>query len=266
MENYLKERSILFNAWTEFSCPDSCERMGCKEPGLHISISLFDLLAMSWASGIRVSEHFERDIKIGFDPIKDGEPWVGRISLELKMPCNFLDQKRCSIYPGRPIACALFPEYCYLTGRKEFYQRKEIFHNYPCLKNPCPIPPKREEILRRLFDISIKEFSLSDLYLFGISPFIIDIKNIAGDSLDGINITENGKAHIQHEIIEALLSKRLSEGGYRDQWKIKIECLDLLENWKSLKGMMDTIGQGIYSSLNIAYQFDGNKLLPFHLT
>ncbi len=265
MENYLRERSILFNLWSEFSCPDSCERMGCKEPDLHISISLIDLLALSWASGRKVSEHFERDTKIGFDPIKDQEPWIGRISLELKMPCNFLNQKICSIYPGRPIACALFPEYSILTGKQEFYLRKEIFRNYPCLKNPCHLSPQRREVLERLFSMSMKEFKVSDFYLFGISPFVIDIKNIVGDSLEGVKISEDGKAHIQHERIEMLLLKKFSEGGYRAKWKDKIKNLDQNENWEILMRIKDVIEQGTSLRLNIAYQFDGNKLLPIHL-
>jgi hypothetical protein len=115
MEQYLAERSILFNAWSTFSCPDSCERMDCKEPNLHISISLVDLVALALASGQRATELFRRDVKIGFDPIHENEPWIGQASLELKKPCRFLGGKKCSIYPGsrkpRPLAvdeCANF--------------------------------------------------------------------------------------------------------------------------------------------------------------
>ena len=69
MQHYLAERSMLFNQWSTFVCPDSCERMGCKESNLHISISLVDIVALSLVSGQRATELFKRDVKIGFDPV-----------------------------------------------------------------------------------------------------------------------------------------------------------------------------------------------------
>jgi len=102
MEQYLSERSMLFNAWSEFSCPDSCDRYGCKEPDLHISISVVDLVAISLISDRKASDLFKDDFKMGFDPIDEGEPWIGRLSIELKKPCHFLDGKKCGVYPGRP--------------------------------------------------------------------------------------------------------------------------------------------------------------------
>jgi hypothetical protein len=89
MEHYFAERSRFFNAWSTFSYPDSCERMGCKEPYLHISINLVDLVAISLISGRKAAELFREYVKIGFDPIHESEPWSGRISLELKKTMPF---------------------------------------------------------------------------------------------------------------------------------------------------------------------------------
>jgi Fe-S-cluster containining protein len=136
---YLTERSMLFNAWSEFSCPDSCQRFGCKEPKLHISISLIDLIAVSIISGQKPSDLFKKDCKAGFDPIDEREPWVGRISIELKKPCPFLDEKACSVYPSRPTACALFPEYSFIEGNREELLKKDLFRNFPCIQNPCSL-------------------------------------------------------------------------------------------------------------------------------
>ena len=47
MEPYFKGRPELFNEGSRFSCPDPCERYGCKEPHLHVSINLVDLAAIS---------------------------------------------------------------------------------------------------------------------------------------------------------------------------------------------------------------------------
>jgi len=37
-----------------------------------------------------------------------------------------------------------------------------------------------------------KEIFLSSFTLFGISPFVIDLKNIAGEALERIPVSENG--------------------------------------------------------------------------
>lgn len=172
MEHYLKNRSILFNAWAEFSCPNSCGRMGCKHPDLHISISLIDLIAFSLVSGQKASDLFRQYLKIGFDPLYEKEPWIGRVSMELKKPCHFLEGKKCSIYPGRPIACALFPEVCFIVERSEALLKKDLFQNFPCIQNPCFVSSQRKETLQQLLEMSVKEAFLSDFYLFGLSPFL----------------------------------------------------------------------------------------------
>ena len=110
MDDYLRERSRLFKEASEFSCPDACERHGCRDPELHITISLVDLIGLSRACGNKVSSLFRDHCKMGFDPVEEDEPWVGRLTIELKKPCSFLEEKKCRVYPGRPVACALFPE------------------------------------------------------------------------------------------------------------------------------------------------------------
>jgi hypothetical protein len=82
MQQYLTERSKLFNAGSTFSCPDSCGRIGCQEPNLHISISLVDLVAASLISGRRPTKLFREDVQIGFDPVYENGPWIDRVSLE----------------------------------------------------------------------------------------------------------------------------------------------------------------------------------------
>jgi Fe-S-cluster containining protein len=270
MKQYLTERSNAFNAWSGFSCPDGCERHGCKEPDLHISISLVDLVAISLVSEQKVLDLFRKDCKMGFDPIREGEPWVGRISIELRKPCLFLDGAECSVYSGRPTGCALFPEYNFMVGDQESLLKKDLFRNFPCIQNPCSIPARRKEILQSLMEMSIKEVFLSDFYLFGISPFVLDLKNVAGEGLEGIRTSEEGKAKIAHHRIEGLVLQRLKEGGYLDRWEVKIEQLDradglnrLAETKKWTDGMVDVPDQ---ISLGIAYQFDGEKLLPIRLS
>jgi len=148
--------------------------MDCKEPNLHISISLVDLVALSLISGQRATELFGRNVKIGFDPIHENEPWIG------------------------PIACALFPEYCFVVEHPELIVRKHIFQGFPCIQKPCSISPRRRTALQQLSEMFSKEIFLSSFTLFGISPFVIDLKDIAGEALERIPVSENGKTTFPH--------------------------------------------------------------------
>jgi len=240
--------------------------MGCLEPHLHVSVTLVDLVALSLASGQRAAELFKREIKIGFDPIDENHPWVGRVSLELKKPCRFLHGKECSVYPGRPMACALFPEYWFMAEPPEVILQKGMFRNFPCIQKPCSISQARKTALQQLCEMSVREVFLSDFYLFGISPFVIDLKNAAGQGLERIAVSEDGKAVLPLHRLEELVSQRLSQGGHLDDWGDKIEKLDQadgLENLTRMKCWTDRMAEAPGGlSTSIVYQFDKNRLLP----
>ncbi|MGQ9777453.1 MAG: YkgJ family cysteine cluster protein [Thermodesulfobacteriota bacterium] len=267
MELYLNNRSNLFNAYSEFSCPDDCDRKGCKDPKLHVSLSLVDLIAISWNYGKRISQIFKEYLKIGFDPLPGRAPWVGRLSLELKKPCPFFDGKWCSIYPVRPISCALFPEYLFMTAPQNNLLNREVIRDLPCIQKACPISPKRKEVLQQLSEMCLQEFFLSDLYIFGVSPMIMDIKNIAGESFDNLSLAEDGFFRLPFERIEELIGEKLMQGGYLDEWVEKIQKMDQKDSLKELERMKiwtDSIAREQPSFL-IAYQFEGNQLRPIHL-
>jgi Fe-S-cluster containining protein len=269
MEHYFEERSELFNQWSTFSCPDSCERISCQEPSLHVSISLVDLVALSPVSGQKPTELLRRNVKIGFDPIHENEPWIGQVSLELKKPCHFLEGKECSIYPDRPIACALFPEYWFLVEDPEHILQKDIFRNFPCIQEPFSISPRRKTALQRLFGVFGKETFLSNFYLFGVSPFVVDLKNIAGEGLEGIPASEGGRATVPHHRFEEIISQRLQKGGHLDEREDRVRKLDQadgLEDFMKMKRWTDQIAAASGEvSLSIVYQFDNNRLHPIRL-
>jgi len=118
MKQYLTERSMLFNDWSEFFCPDGCERRGCKEPELHISISLVDLIAIAWISGRKIFDLFRIDCKVGFDPIREGEPWLGRLSIELKNPASFLMERNVLFIQEGPLPVLSSRNTIFLWGIK----------------------------------------------------------------------------------------------------------------------------------------------------
>jgi hypothetical protein len=118
--------------------------------------------------------------------------------------------------------------------------------------------------------MSIQEVFLSDFYLFGLSPFVLDLKSIAGEGLEGVPVSAGEKIKIPHQQIEGLISQRLGKGGYFDEWEAKVEQLDRadgrsrfveLKHWTDqMMATQDRI------SLGIAYQFEGNRLLPIRLS
>jgi hypothetical protein len=186
--------------------------MGCKEPNQHISINLVDLVAISLISGRKAAELFREYVKIGFDPIHESEPWSGRISVELKKTMPFFRWKEMFRLYGRPITWALFPEYCFIVENPELILQKSLFQNFPCIQKPCIISPARRAGFQQLEAMSAEKVFLSDFFLFGISPFVIDLKSIAGEGLEGIPVSENGKATLPHHKVEELISQRLREG------------------------------------------------------
>jgi hypothetical protein len=132
------------------------------------------------------------------------------------------------------------------------------------------LSPRRREIIQFLFEVLIQEVFLSDFYLFGLSPFILDLKSIAGEGLEGIHASAEEKAKIPHQQMEGLISKRLGEGGYFDEWEAKVEQLDRANGRNRLVEMKHWTDQMMATqyrtSLGIAYQFEGNRLLPIRLS
>lgn len=264
MDDYLKERSRLFNEASEFSCADACERYGCRDSELHIMISLVDLISLSQACGNQVSSLFKDHCKIGFDPLIEEDPWVGRLTIELKKPCSFLEEKKCRVYLGRPVACALFPEAFFAMGKADELLKKEIFQKFPCITHPATVPSRRRKILQRLLQMSAQEIFLSDFYLFGVSPFLVDLKNVAGRVLEGIEVGAEKRAVIPHHRFEALLAERLQRAEPLSRWLSRIRLLDrdgdVSEFWrmKAWTDQMTTLG-GKDSSV-LVHQFVGNRL------
>jgi hypothetical protein len=114
--------------------------------------------------------------------------------------------------------------------------------------------------------MSAKEVTLSDFFLFGLLPFDIDLKNIAGEGLEEISISANGKAFLPHHRLEDLVYKRLREGGYLNDWEAKVETLDRAEGLEGLTRMKPWTDQMAMvsnrSPLSIVFQFDESRLHP----
>ncbi|MFQ5841196.1 MAG: YkgJ family cysteine cluster protein [Thermodesulfobacteriota bacterium] len=231
VNGYIENRTRLFKRDSEFSCPDQCNRFGCKDEGLHISVSIVDLVAASLQTGEKTSDLFRAHYKIGASPMEEN-PWIQRFVLELKKPCPFLTGKDCGIYGGRPITCALFPEAFFLFPEGEGGLDDGKFGHYPCLQEPLVLSEKRRSHLIKLMEMSRREALLTEFYLFGFSPFSIDLRNSVIDLMEvsrdiSGSIGDGERPYkIPHEAFEKILVRRLGNGGYLSGIDSKVDELN----------------------------------------
>jgi hypothetical protein len=131
------------------------------------------------------------------------------------------------------------------------------------------ISPRRKTALQQLFGIFDKEVFLSNFYLFGISPFVIDLKNIAGEGLEDLPLSESGKTTFPRHRFEELISQRLKNGRLLDGWEDRVRKLDRaggLEDLIKMKRWTDQIAAASNgASLNKVHQFEKNRLRPMCL-
>jgi Fe-S-cluster containining protein len=159
-------------------------------------------------------------------------PWIQRFVLELKKPCPFLIGKDCSIYGGRPITCAIFPEAFFLFPGGEGGLDDGNFGHYPCLREPLVLSEKRRSSLIEVMEMARREVFLTDFYVFGFSPFSVDLRNSVIDlmevSRDISGSIGNGEmpSEIPHEAFENILVRRLGNGGYLSRIDSKVEELN----------------------------------------
>lgn len=173
LDLYFRHRQELAARDAAFQCPPACRQPGCRSPFLQIPLSLPELWAAARFLELPLWEVFSRYVFPG--PFVDGrEDWLRRLVLRLHKPCPFLKEGRCAIYPVRPLACILFPEYQLLTGEAESWRNQEEFRDFPCLRDPPVLPPGRGRILRQLHHLYVRDLFLTDLYLWGHSPCYLD--------------------------------------------------------------------------------------------
>ncbi len=263
VNGYIENRARLFNRDSEFSCPDQCNRFGCKDERLHVTVSIVDLIAASLLTREKASHLFGAHYKIGISPM-DENPWIQRFVLELKKPCPFLDGKDCGIYEGRPITCALFPEAFFLFPGGKGGLDKGKFGHYPCLRDPLILSEKRRSHLIELMEMARREALLTEFYLFGFSPFSVDLRNsvidlmevsrdISGNSGDAARPYE-----IPHEAFEKIVVQKLGNGGYLSKIDAKVDELNNtrgIEALYEIKEWTDLVATN-HKDFPYCYEFD----------
>jgi Fe-S-cluster containining protein len=164
-----------------------------------------------------VSAHYQRHYSLGLIPTEQND-WIRIVSPRLHKPCPFLKKNLYTIYPVRPLACILFPEYLVSEGRFEAEAEKAPFRDFLCLKRPIPLSPERAAIMQRLKTMWEPEVLISSYYLFNASPCYIDFSNLtkelaqAAGTLRDAEVLESSepRATISNQVMENFLQKHIA--------------------------------------------------------
>jgi len=195
---------------------------------------------MAQAAGLRPSEVYDRCCELGLFSAPPQEVsalrFVRRLMVRLRLPCPFLEGGRCSIHWGRAIACALFPESHYAQGAWD-----ERLCEYPCLREVQPIGPARRRWLRELEQRSAEESLVSDILLFGHSPFLVvferndQLVELARERARARGLfTEGDRLLVPQEVFEELLRKELAGGEFQEDVRRRVAKLDQPEGVREL--------------------------------
>lgn len=143
---------------------------------MHIPVTVFDILCAAHFLKIPPEEVYEHYYFLGILPHERYDP-IAIASVKLRKPCGFLEAGRCLIYPARPIACMLFPEHQTVARTLNTLIDHDRSGEYLCLHRDIPVPAARAGVIKQLGRMMEREVIVSDLYLFGDSPFIIDFSD-----------------------------------------------------------------------------------------
>ena len=209
IESYLIDKGALYSQFSRFACEDGCPRYGCKSD-LAVSASLMELYGQALFLRRSMLEVFHLAYRLS-PFVEEGLDRV-RIRITLKKPCIFLENgKLCSIYPARPAVCALFPEFLALIPEKE--RMEYIGDNgigaYPCVRQDSyRLTRQRAEAVRRLQRIHEKEIFGTEVYLFGLAGFSVDLR----EEMLGL-YPEPTAGKVPYGSIEKALERFLSRTG-----------------------------------------------------
>ncbi|MBW2056750.1 MAG: YkgJ family cysteine cluster protein [Deltaproteobacteria bacterium] len=238
-------------------------------------VTLVDLIFQAEALEREPDELYRLFYKIGWSP-EDETSWVGRLSLELRKPCGFLEGLWCRVYPVRPIGCAEFPEAWHLWSRQgSITAERDRFRHYPCLDRPPAISKEREDHLAALAEMAVWEQWASDFYLFGFSPFYVDLRNLVGELVDmarglGLQMEERAATEpqtIPYSLIESLFQRKLEEAGIVGEISEKVARLNSREQRRSLFSLIEVAGEVVQTPGTekpvMYHRFEGKALRSY---
>ena len=230
---YFHTRAHLANHESDFHCDPACTRPGCKNNDILVPVSLVDLMGAAQQHNESVGATYQRFYTLGLLPTEHND-WIKKVSLRLNKPCPFLEHDRCTIYPVRPLACIIFPEYLVLEDRFELEAGKGPFRDFFCLRSQLRLSPERAEVVGRLKKMWEREILISNFYLFDHGSCYIDCSNLtkeleqADKNLMESEAMEIGEppGTIAHQVMEHIFRERSAGCPTFDGVKAKINRLD----------------------------------------
>ena len=244
LKAYFRTRAHLAGCESEFQCDPACTRPGCKNKMLLIPVSLVDLMGAALHRDEPVSAMYRRHYTLGLLP-QEPHDWIRTVCLRLIKPCPFLEDDRCSIYPVRPLACILFPEYLVSEGRFEAEAGKDHFQDFLCLHSTIHLSPGRAELMGRLKWMWEREMLLSSFFLFTHSRSYVDFSNCTEELLRAmwaLRDADSTETHdlrdtIPNRVMEQFLQERMAGCPTLGGVAAKIDSLDTPEGQARFLGL-----------------------------
>lgn len=177
LNNYFQHQLDIADSHCDFRCPDDCNSPGCRETGIIVEVTLFDLIRLGRFLNTPASKLFSQYCHLGLMARKTNINYMNLL-IKMKKPCLFLSGTLCEVHDFKPLSCKLFPELYSIQGVLPELFKRPLTHSFPCLKKPIIISEKRKKALKTLERMRLREQVLSNAYLFGIPKFIIDKKHL----------------------------------------------------------------------------------------
>ncbi len=195
--------------------PFKCKNCGycCKNTTAQINLTLGDIKRISGYLNIPFEKIFGKYIRMA--PFASSET-VYDYELGLIMPCNFRINKKCSIYPARPLNCRLFP-YWILAEAPDDEIKNIITKKHKCMK---------------LLSITLNEKNKYKKYKDEIGKILLDESKITDDFIEANDFKKNIDL-LEYKEYQKLLKKNLDKIKLEKN-KIKL-CIKFNKNdYKSL--------------------------------
>jgi Fe-S-cluster containining protein len=222
---------------------------------MQVPVTLHDILAAVSANNQPVAETFRQNYCLGLTTVGSHES-IFRVTLKVQKPCPWLQDELCSIYPTRPLACMLFPESHILAATSQLLAQQWDFSDYACFRTELAISRERAGVIRALRGLLQKELLVSESYLFGSSPFLVDLPTLVTDLCPHGEMAENPSVHsaangVQVSLvdIDAAFRKRFFRcspfAELEEKWVeledlgVRARLFALLENKRALQQLQD---------------------------
>jgi hypothetical protein len=155
--------------------------------------------------------------------------------------------------------------------------KRDRFANYPCLKDSPPVSERRRRRLATLSEMAAQERWLSDFYLFGFSPFHVDLRNLVKDlsemaeqkgmSLDKID--PDMPLVIPYALVAELFQRKLEQSGISVRILEKVASLDSpgkRVSFFDLKIVTDEMQKSLgRDDVLIYHRFEGNTVQSYRV-